>query len=268
MVRGTIVGIIMGVLSVITGYIIYLLAAHLKFGFILELILLSCCVTFMTPMKVVKQIQQHLDKDDLKSAALTLQPYTPEPLANEDIHTVIRKTIEFIAISLNQFLLAPIFWFVLAGPIGLALYVTYAALRSAMGLPDPRRKNFGKFVRLIDTLFNLAPAIFSTLFLTISALFVSRSSPWRAGLTVYQQSRGYFFHYQGWLITALAGGLGITLGGPVRYSADYSENYKWVGPPGGSARLTPQDLTRASHLQYVFFLCVILFVSILIIANT
>jgi adenosylcobinamide-phosphate synthase len=267
-IRGGIVGVLMGLLSGIIGYFIYYPAQHFHYGFVLELLFLSCCVTFMTPMKVVKQIQKHLAKEDVKSAALALQPYTPEPLAGEDVHTVIRKTIEFIAISLNQFLLAPVFWFVLAGPAGLALYVTYSALRQTMGLPDPRRKAFGKLVRFVDMVLNLVPAIFSTFFLTVSALFVSRSSPWRAALAVYQQSRSYFFYYQGWLVTAVAGGLGITLGGPIRYSAAYSENHEWVGPPEASARLMPQDLSRASLLQYVFFMCTILFVSVLIMVNT
>lgn len=266
--RGVAVGLLMGALAGIVGFLVWLAGRHGVFGIVIELIFLSSCITFMTPMKVVRQIQKHLEVQQLSPAIAVLQPYMPETLENEDIHTLIRKTIEFIAISLNQFLLAPIFWFIVAGPIGLSLYVTYSALQRAVGPPDERHKHFGRFIRSVDILLNIVPAAVSAFFLMVSALFVSRSSPWRAAVTVFQQSRGYFFRYRGWLLTALAGGLGVTLGGPIRYSAEYSENHEWVGPQGSTARLMPGDLSRAALLQYTFFMCVILFISVLIILKT
>ena len=266
--RGVGVGVLMGVLAGIIGFIISYAGKRGSFGIGLELIFLSCCITFMTPMKVVREIQKHLAAGNLAQATATLQPYMPESLEGEDIHTIVRKTIEFIAVSLNQFLLAPVFWFIMAGPMGLSLYVTFSALQRACGPPDERRKYFSRFVRAVDVAMNLVPGMASSVFLMISALFVSRASPLQAGITLYQQSRDYLFFYQGWLITALAGGLGVTLGGPVRYSNEYSENYEWVGPPNSSARLMPEDLSRAALLQYAFFLCTILFISILIAFNT
>ena len=266
--RGVGVGLLMGVLGGIIGFIISYAGKRGSFGIGLELIFLSCCITFMTPMKVVREIQKHLAAGNVQQATAVLQPYMPESLENEDIHTIIRKTIEFIAISLNQFLLAPVFWFIMAGPMGLSLYVTFSALQRACGPPDERRKSFSRFVRIVDIGMNLVPGMVSSIFLMISALFVSRASPLQAGITLYTQSRDYLFVYHGWLITALAGGLGVTLGGPIRYSNEYSENYRWVGPPSSSARLMPEDLSRAALLQYAFFLCTILFISILIILNT
>lgn len=269
-VRGIAVGLLMGILSGVIGYVIwYAERRHGIIGICLELLLLSCCVTFMTPMKVVREIQQYLAADQLPRIITELQPYVPESLQDEDIHTIIRKTIEFIAVSLNQFLLAPVFWFIIAGPIGLLLYVTYSALRHSCWRPDGRRRYFGSFVRGIDTILNIIPAAISTFFLTISALFVSRSNPWRAVVTVWRQSRECHLVYRGWLIAALAGGLGVTLGGPVHYNnPKHSENYDWVGPPGSSARLMPSDLSRAALLQYVFFMCVVLFISVLMILKT
>jgi adenosylcobinamide-phosphate synthase len=266
--RGVAVGVVMGVLASIIGFIVWYAALYGAIGIFLVLLFLSCCVTFMTPMKVVKQIRKHLAAGELPLAIAALQPYMAESLKDEDEHTVIRKTIEFIAISLNQFLLAPIFWFIIAGPVGLSLYVTYSALRHACGLPDQRRRYFGQFARGMDTIMNILPAAVSTFFLTLSALFVSRSNPLRAAETVWKQTRSYGLCYEGWLITALAGGLGVTLGGPIRYADDYSKNYPWVGPPQSSARLIQEDLSRAALLQYTFFMCLILFISILIIIIT
>jgi adenosylcobinamide-phosphate synthase len=265
-VRGAGVGAMMGILGAMAGFIVMYAGHHIQtFGIVIELLFLSCCINFMTPMKVVRQVQKHLEANQPFQAVTALQPYMLEPLDKDDIHSLIRKTAEFIAISLNQFLLAPVFWLLVAGPIGLALYVTYSALNRAFGLSDSRRRYFGQFVRAVDTLLNFIPAILSAIFLAVSALFVSRSSPWRAITTVFLQSKGARLYYQGWLIAALAGGLGVTLGGPIRYSLDYSENHHWVGPPTASARLMPQDLSRAALLQYAFFMCVLAMVCGLMI---
>ena len=263
-VRGAAVGFMVGVLGCLIGMAVKYIG-QTPYGFGIHLLFLALCISFMMPMKLVRQISSYIDRNELPQAIAALQPYLQEPLDNADMHTVIRKTIEFIAISLNKFLLAPIFWFLAAGPVWMSVYVTYSALQQAFGLPDRRRKYFGQFVRLVDALMNFLPSILSAVLLAISALFVSRSSPWRAANTILDQIKGRSFHYQTLLITALAGGLGVTLGGPVRYSTDYGDERPWVGPAGSSARLMSDDLARAALLQYVFFICVIGIVSALII---
>ncbi len=263
-IRGTIVGLVMGGIGALAGYeVMYI--SHMSYGVVAELLFLSLCINFMSPLKAVRQVLRHLGNNELPLSIAAVQPYLREPLDNADVHTVIRKTIEFIALSLNQFLLAPVFWFLAAGPVGMSVYVTYAALNQAFGLADERRRYFGRFVRVADRLLNIIPAILGTALLAASALFVSRSNPVRAVTTILRQGGLYHSSYSGWLIAALAGGLGVTLGGPVRYSADYVEEHPWIGPEGASARLMPEDLSRAALLQYVFAACVIGIVSGLVI---
>jgi adenosylcobinamide-phosphate synthase len=263
-IRGAVVGIVMGLGGILLGYIVGK-ASLLFYGFFAELLFLSLCINFMTPLKVVRQITRHLGYNALQPAIDELQPYTREPLDQADAHTVIRKTIEFIALSLNQFLLAPIFWFMAVGPIGLSVYVIYNALQQAFGLPDERHKFFGKFVRVADRLLNIVPAILTAALLALSALFVNGSSPLRAARTILDQGGRYHSLYKGWLIAAIAGGLGVTLGGPVRYNASYAVDYPWIGPEGASARLAPADISRAALLQYVFAACIMGIVPALII---
>jgi adenosylcobinamide-phosphate synthase len=263
-VRGTLAGLMLGALGAIAGAIMVLLG-HTLLGFFLQLPFLAACINFMTQVKVVKELLKHLAANNLPQTAATLQPYVQEPLKDADGHTVIRKAIEYMAVSFNQFLLAPVFWLLMAGPIGLALYMTFSALQRAFGPPDKRRKYFSQFVRGIDILLNLVPAALGAAFLTGTGLFIRRQNPWRALGTVYQQSRACGYYYQGWLISALAGGLGVTLGGPVRYTADYAESHPWVGLEGATARVQPNDLFRAAQLQYAFFVCAFAMVFVLMI---
>jgi cobalamin biosynthesis protein CobD/CbiB len=71
--------------------------------------------------------------------------------------------------------------------------------------------------------------------------------------------------YFGGVLAVLAGGLGVVLGGPVRYSSDDVEDHGWIGPEKASARLVPEDLIRAAMLQYVFFICMLAAISLFII---
>jgi adenosylcobinamide-phosphate synthase len=263
-IRGVVVALLLGGGGYLVGRAMCF-AAAMPYGWIAELVFLSLCVNFMTPLKLVRRIIRHLKNNELPAAASALQPYLREPLDKADSHTLLRKTIEFIALSLNLFLTAPALWFLAAGPMGLSLYVTYSALHQAFGLSDERRKYFGRCVRVIDTLLNIVPALFTSLLLCLSALFVSKSSLWRAFTTLFSQGWSERSPYLGGPLAAMAGGLGVTLGGSVRYSADYAEGHIWIGPKGSSARLVPEDLQRAMMMQYVFFICMIGLQSVLII---
>lgn len=261
-IRGTLLALVLGGCGFLAGYDIQQVG-KMTYGWMVVLLFLSLCVNFMAPLKVVRQIIRHLRKNELSAALQTLQPYFVEPLEKADVHTGIRKTVEFIADSLHTFLVAPAFWFLVAGPVGLALYTAYAGLWQAIKLGDDQRKYFGRTVRCIYVLLNIIPAMITAFILAFCALFVRGSNPWRAFKTIFApvgEMRG-----RGWRIAALAGGLGITLGGPVRYNSDYAEEYLWIGPAGSSARLTVEDLMRASLLQYIFFICVIGILSTLVI---
>ncbi|MBU6475768.1 MAG: cobalamin biosynthesis protein [Alphaproteobacteria bacterium] len=263
-VRGAAAGLVMGALAVAVGLLVRS-TAHMVYGIPVQLLFLACCVNFMMPVKVARQVLK--DIGDLPRAKAVLQPYLREPLEHADGHTVIRKTIEFIALSFNRFLLGPVFWLLAAGPVGLSLYVTYAALQDAFGLPDKRRKYFGQFVRGADTLMNIVPAAISVAFIAASGLFVRRVNPWRETVSVLRQSSASGLAYPNWLMSAMANGLGVMLGGAVRYNADYVDNGVWLGPQDASARLMPEDLQGGMRLQYIFLLCISVMISVFMISG-
>ncbi len=261
-VRGAMVGVVMGLAAVIIGLAVHYLGRSV-YGFVAQLLFLACCVNFMTPIKVAREVLKNIG--DLPTAKASLQPYLHEPLENADGHTVIRRTIEFIAFSFNRFLLGPVFWFLAAGPIGMALYVTYSALQHAFGLPDKRRKYFGQFVRGADILMNIVPAALSVVLIAASGLFVRRVNPWNEFVSILQQSRAAGFVYRDWLMAAMANGLGVALGGAVRYNENYVEKNPWLGPKDGTARLMPEDLLSATRVQYIFLLYISVMISLFMI---
>lgn len=257
LVRGTAVGIVLGLLGAAVGLLVHYTAAQVPRGILVNLVFLALCVDFIMPLKLARTVRRNLEAGRTPRAAAVLQMYLQEAVDPRDAHAVVRKTIEFIALTLNDFLMGPVFWFLLGGPVGMAVYVTFSALRHAFSYSDPRRRYFGSFVRLVDQILNLVPGALSVLFLTAGALFVHGANPLSALRLLFTRVRSRHHGYRHWLIAAAAGGLGVTLGGPVRYASGHAEDTFWIGAPRTTALLTPQDLARAALLQYVFFMGVL-----------
>lgn len=249
--RGLLVALVMGGFACLVARIVQFASAA-TYGWVVSMVFLSLCINFMSLLKMVRQVLAHLRANELPQAAAALQPYVRAPLEKADSYTLIRQALECVALSLNRFLVAPVLWYLVAGPMGMAFSVAYAALNQAFGLSDMRRKYFGRVVRIIDTFMNVVPSCVTSLILCFCAVFVSKSNPLRAIVTLIHQGG---IDPLSWPLAAMAGGLGVTLGGPVRHSEDYAKERAWIGPKDSSARLFPEDLGRAAMLQYVFFVC-------------
>lgn len=256
-VRGAAVALILAALALMIGFLFAQVSSKASFGFIAQLVFLYLCMSFVIPLKLVSEIRRLLQSNQALQAASLLRPYMQETLENPDGHAVVRKTIEFIALSLNRFLVGPAVWFVIGNTEGLALYVAFSAMQQAFGLPDPRRRYFGHLVCNVDMLLNIIPGVVSVALLVLGACFVSRSNPLSALSVVFTHPRRQPVLYQDWLLAGIAGGLGVTLGGPIRYSAEYTENRPWIGPKGATAKLVINDLARAALLEFVFFICLV-----------
>lgn len=243
LIRGLIVAVLLGIPAYGAGYVVSLLMAN-PYGWVPTFALFFLCIEFVAPLQLMHMVARHLKNNELPQAIVLLQPDVREQMKDADLHTLVRRAIEFIALSLNRFLLAPVFWFLIAGVKGMLLYTTYAALCHAFGWRGP----FGQAVRVVYALLNIVPSFLTALLLSASALFAGGSNPLRALSTLPRNAAS------GLVIAAMAGALGVTLGGPGRLTPDHVEERPWVGPAGSSARLEAGDLARATLLQYVFFL--------------
>jgi cobalamin biosynthesis protein CobD/CbiB len=62
-------------------------------------------------------------------------------------------------------------------------------------------------------------------------------------------------------IAALAGALGVTLGGPRRHENGHTIGHGWIGPAGTSARLGTAEVRRGALLLMVVFMIAIALVA-------
>lgn len=222
------------------------LHAEPRFVWMAALVLLFGTTALMQPLTVLRAVAKALKDKNTAQAAALLQPYVTAPLGAADAFTVARKAVEWSASALNAWFTGPLFWFVMAGPRGCAVYAIIAALRVTIAADDTQHAYFGLAARWIDDALNFFSGAVTVAGLAFSAIFVSRANPLRALKTVIARGRNYPRGTGEWPVAAMAGALGVTLTGPP---------YDWIGPEGSSAKVLPDDVERCALLHFVFFLC-------------
>jgi adenosylcobinamide-phosphate synthase len=93
--------------------------------------------------------------------------------------------------------------------------------------------------------FEFFPAPLAGLALAIAAAVTPAASPWRAVRTMLKDSGNFVPRGAGWPISAVAGALGLALGGPRRHGAT-AVHAPWIGQ--GRARVLAADVRRATYL--------------------
>ena len=155
---------------------------------------------------------------------------------------VARAAIESTAENFSDGVVAPAFWFALAGLPGLAAYKMINTADSMIGHMSARHRAFGWASARLDDLANLAPARLSGCLIALSA--PAAGGAIRDALRV--MVRDHAVHRSpnaGWPEAAMAGALGLALAGPRTYAS---------GPvldpyinPAGLAAAAPADIDRA-----------------------
>ncbi|HVC50756.1 MAG TPA: adenosylcobinamide-phosphate synthase CbiB [Stellaceae bacterium] len=165
--------------------------------------------------------------------------------ASLDAAGVARAAIESLAENFSDGVIAPAFWFLLLGLPGLFAYKMANTLDSMIGHKTPQYRAFGWAAARFDDLANLVPARLSGVLLALTALFARDAMASRAFRVMLRDARRHRSPNAGWPEAAVAGALGLALGGPREYVGERVDG-PWLGE--GSARVTPEDIIRALGL--------------------
>jgi adenosylcobinamide-phosphate synthase len=129
-----------------------------------------------------------------------------------------RACVETVAENTTDGVVAPLFYAALAGPVGLWVYKAISTLDSMVGYRNPRYQRFGWASARADDLANFLPARLTWLLLALAAL----CSGQRAGAALrlgWRDGRKHPSPNAAWAEAAMAGALGVQLGGPATYGA-------------------------------------------------
>lgn len=214
---------------------------HPWLGVAVEIWLFSTTVAARSLAEHAFAVWRPLKGGDLAEARLKLSWIVgrdTERLAQPEI---TRGAVETVAESTCDGVIAPLLWGLIGGaPLAMA-YKAANTLDSMVGHKDERYRDFGWASARLDDLLNLIPARLSALLLALAA----GSS--RAIATVLRDAHRHPSPNSGWPEAAVAGALGVQLGGINHYDG-IPEERALMGEP--LRQLVPQDIPRAVWLMY------------------
>jgi adenosylcobinamide-phosphate synthase len=147
-----------------------------------------------------------------------------------DATGVSAAALESLAESFNDGIVAPTFWFLIAGLPGLFAYKVINTADSLIGHKEERWRAFGWAAARVDDVANLVPARIAGVLLVLAGL--------RGFGVMLSDAAKHASPNAGWPEAAMAGALRIRLGGPATYDGVVHERPVFgTGPAPGVAEL-------------------------------
>ncbi len=182
-----------------------------------------------------------LDQEDVALARRRLARIVGRDTEPLDEPEILRAVIETVAEGLCDGIVAPILYLALGGvPLALA-YKAVNTLDSMIGHPEPPYRYFGRAAARLDDVVNYVPARVAALAI-VAAAFVTRRSGRGAWLVFQRDGDRHSSPNAGQVEAAMAGALGVRLGG-----MNYYEGRPAPKPVlGGEGRRAVRNDARAA----------------------
>lgn len=166
-----------------------------------------------------------------------------------DQSAVARAAIESAAENMSDGVVAPLFWFAVAGLPGLLLYKITNTADSMIGYRTPRHEAFGWAAARFDDLLNLIPARATALLIAVTQ---GGLRDWRG---IVADARLHRSPNAGWPEAAMARALGIALSGPRAYDGRM-QDFAYVNAAGRKPLLA-QDIEAAVRVLWAVWATVL-----------
>jgi adenosylcobinamide-phosphate synthase len=213
----------------------------IPYGWVVEAVLATSLLAQKSLRDAVRAVAAALTRSlaEGRTAVSHIVGRDPEAL---DEAAVARAAIESLAESTSDGVIAPLFFLILGGLPGIALYKAVNTADSMIGHKTERHLQFGWAAARFDDLLNLIPARLTALLIAGAAFFLKGAHPEAAWSTALSDAKKHESPNAGWPEAAFAGALGFRLGGPRSYGGEPVDLPSFGT---GRADLTPSDIERA-----------------------
>ncbi|UWQ37561.1 adenosylcobinamide-phosphate synthase CbiB [Leisingera aquaemixtae] len=155
---------------------------------------------------------------------------------------VARSAIESGSENLSDGVIAPAFWFLVAGLPGLIIYKAVNTADSMIGYRNDRYKDFGWAAARLDDLLNLIPARLTGLLIALAG---GQLRHWK---DIAADARKHRSPNAGWPEAAMARALNTALAGPRSYDGEMRD-FPWVHAEGAKSA-SAETITRSVTLLW------------------
>jgi len=235
-------------LLVIVGAVSFLIARSLillPFGILATAVVASTLLAQRSLFVHVANVADALDEGDLAASREAVARVVGRDTAELDEAGIARAAIETLAENFSDGVVAPSFWMVIAGLPGAALYKAVNTADSMIGHRNARYRDFGWTAAKLDDFVNLPASRLSALLIVASAYVTkgaSASAGWKA---MRRDAARHASPNAGYPEAAMAGALGLSLGGPRSYQ-DARHDGAWMGDGRSDAKAS--DIRAALNL--------------------
>jgi adenosylcobinamide-phosphate synthase len=158
---------------------------------------------------------------------------------------VTKGAIESLAENMSDGVTAPLFWLLVAGLPGAALYKAVNTADSMIGHHSEKYRDFGWASARLDDLANIVPARVTGWIIVLTAAIMNGTSGRGAAAAMARDAKRHVSPNAGWPESALAGALTIRLGGPRSYEG-HEVDLAWMG--NGRENLELKDISEGLRL--------------------
>lgn len=229
-----------------------------ELGFLVEIIVSAVLLAQKSLVQHVRAVADAL-RVSLGDGRRSVAMIVGRDVTAMDEADVTRAAIESAAENLSDGVIAPAFWFLIAGLPGLLLYKITNTADSMIGHRTPRFEEFGWAAARLDDVLNVIPARLTALLIAFGH---GQLRDWSALATDARQHRS---PNAGWPEAAMARALGVALSGPRSYEGaqrDFAfinlSGRKDIGPPEIDGACTVLWRAWGTWLALVLFVAVAL----------
>ena len=243
--KGVLALLVMLVVAILIGVAVRLVVDVAPFALVLEVGIVAIMLAQRSLYEHVARVRQAYSDGGLAAARQAVSMIVGRDPEALDEAAVSRAAIESAAENFSDGIVAPAFWYLVAGLPGLLAYKMVNTADSMIGHRNEKYEEFGWASARLDDVLNLVPARLSAVFVAIAA-GVCGGSFVRAWRAVWNDAHRHRSPNAGWPEAAMAGGLDLALAGP-RVYGDTIVDDPWMNGEG-RRQARPDDISRALTL--------------------
>ncbi|MEM1365132.1 MAG: adenosylcobinamide-phosphate synthase CbiB [Pseudomonadota bacterium] len=216
-------------------------------GVALEIVVVAVLIAHHSLAIHVRRVGEGYVRDGLAGGRLALSMIVGRDTSRLDESEIARGAIESLAENFSDGVVAPVFWYALAGLPGLLAYKFLNTADSMIAHKTPKYLHFGRATAKCDDVANWLPARLSAILVAVSCVLLGYKRFNRVMETVLRDAGLHRSPNAGWPEAAFAAGLDLQLGGPRIYAGEgvvAAQTLNAGGAPGAGM----DDLARALRL--------------------
>ena len=223
-----------------------------QLGALAEIIIAAILLAQKSLVQHVQDVAQSL-RMSLTAGRRSVAMIVGRDTAHMDATQVARGAIESAAENFSDGIVAPAFWFAIAGLPGLMIYKAINTADSMIGYKNETYLDFGWAAARLDDLANWIPARLSAFGIW---LLTGCKTKWR---TLANDAKLHRSPNAGWPEAAMAHALGISLSGPRSYEGEMLD-FLWVNTTGRKD-IGPADIEKTIRILWITWSGMLVFVA-------